>query len=194
MRPLFVFFAAAALAAAQAPRIGVLDFYGLRKVSEPQVRQALAAREGDPLPASKGDAEERLDKLSGVVESHLEAVCCDEGKVVLYVGIEERGAPHFDLREAPDGDERLPEEIAGAYNRFLEAVEKAGRRGNVGEDLTKGYSRIADLSARAIQDMFPPWPTATWRSFVRCCGIPTMSFSARRQPTSSVMRGIARRP
>ena len=46
-------------------------------------------------------------------------------------------------------------EITGTYSRFLEAVEKAGRRGNVGEDLTQGYSRIADLSARAIQDMFP---------------------------------------
>jgi len=150
-----VLFALAGLAAGQIPRIETIDFYGLRKVPESRVRQALGAGEGDPLPASKGDAEERLDKISGVVESHLEAVCCDDGKVLLYVGIEERGSPHFDLREPPEGDEKLPDEIAGAYNRFLDAVEKASRRGTSGEDLTQGYSRVADLQARAIQDMFP---------------------------------------
>jgi hypothetical protein len=155
MRPFFVLLVVAGLAEAQAPKIGVLDFYGLRKIPEQRVRQALGAREGDPLPPSKGDVEERLDKITGVVESHLEAVCCDGGKVVLYVGVEERGSLHFEIREPPEGDERLPSEITGAYARFLEAVEKAGRRGNTGEDLTQGYSRIADLSARAIQDMFP---------------------------------------
>jgi hypothetical protein len=57
------------------PVIGTLDFYGLRKVTEAKVRQALGVREGDPLPSSKGDVEERLDAIPGVVESHLEAVC-----------------------------------------------------------------------------------------------------------------------
>jgi hypothetical protein len=156
VRPFLVLFALAGLAAGQVPRIGTLDFYGLRKVTEARVRQAVGVAEGDPLPPSKGDVEERLDKIMGVVESNLEAVCCgDDGKVILYVGIEERGAPHFDLREPPDGDEKLPEEIAGAYRRFLESVEKASRRGVSEEDLTQGYSRMADLSARAIQDMFP---------------------------------------
>ncbi len=103
----------------------------------------------------EGDAEERLDKVPGVVESHLEAVCCEDGKVLLYVGIEERGAPHFDLREPPEGDEKLPEEITGVYRRFLDAVQTASRRGIGGEDLTQGYSRVADLAGRAIQDMFP---------------------------------------
>jgi hypothetical protein len=146
---------AAGIALAQLPRIGVLDFYGLRKVSESRVRQSLGAGEGDPLPPSKGDTEERLDKISGVVESHLEAVCCVAGKVILYVGIEERGAPHFDLREPPEGDVKLPEEIASTYSRFLEAFEKAGRRGSTEEDLTQGHSRMADRESRAIQDMFP---------------------------------------
>jgi hypothetical protein len=143
------------VAAGQIPRIGTIDFYGLRKVTEARVRQALGAGEGDPLPASKGDAEERLDKIPGVVESHLEAVCCEDGKVLLYVGIEERGAPHFDLREPPEGDEKLPEEITGVYRRFLDAVATASRRGISGEDLTQGYSRVADLAGRAVQDMFP---------------------------------------
>ncbi|HEY1756823.1 MAG TPA: HEAT repeat domain-containing protein [Bryobacteraceae bacterium] len=137
------------------PMIGTLDFYGLHKVTEARVRQALGVREGSPLPASKGDVEERLDSIPGVVESHLEAVCCDNGKITLYVGIEERGAPHFELREVPDGDAALPSEIDGAYRRFLDAYAAAARQGYTKEDLTKGYARSEDPNTRAIQDMFP---------------------------------------
>jgi hypothetical protein len=137
------------------PTIGLVDFYGLHKVSEAKIRQVLGAREGDPLPHSKGDTEEKLDTISGVVESHLEAVCCQGGKTILYIGIEERGAPHFDLRDAPDGEDMLPEEITASYRRFMEAFAAAVRGGSTEEDLTSGHSRMADPAARAIQDMFP---------------------------------------
>jgi hypothetical protein len=146
----------AGLAAGQAPRIGVLNFYGLRKVPEAKIRQALGVKEGDPLPASKGDAEERIDGVAGVVESHLEAVCCDAGKVILYVGIEERGAPHFDLREPPESDVRLSEEINSTYRLFLESFEAAVRKGDTAEDLTRGHSLMADPAARADQEMLIP--------------------------------------
>ena len=63
------------------------------------MQKALGVQEGDLLPLSKGDVEQRLDDIPGVVESHLEAVCCQNGKVTLYVGIEERGAAHFELHE-----------------------------------------------------------------------------------------------
>jgi hypothetical protein len=142
-----------------APRIGLIDFYGLQKVQEGKIRQALGAREGDFLPRSKGDAEEKIDAVSGVIESHLEAVCCDSGKMILYVGIEERGAAHFDIRDVPEGgdgsDARLPDEILSTYRRFQETLASAVRRGSTAEDLTQGHSRMADPSARAVQDMFP---------------------------------------
>jgi hypothetical protein len=146
---------AAAAMHAQDLRVDVLDFYGLRKVSESQIRKALGVREGDRLPPSKGDAESKLDQISGVVESHLEAVCCDDGQTILYVGVEEKGAPHFDLREPPEREVALPEEIVSTYNRFLEAAQAAARRGSTGEDLTHGHPLMADGSARAIQEMFP---------------------------------------
>ena len=141
--------------AAQVPLIGTLDLYGVRKVSESRIRQTLGVKPGDPLPPSKGDTEERLDAIPGVVESHLEAVCCDEGKVILYVGIEERGAAHFDIRDNPDGEMRLPEEVASAYSQFQVALEAAVRRGSTAEDLTQGHSLMADPDARAIQAKFP---------------------------------------
>jgi len=148
--------ALAATAAAQSPpRIGLIEFYGLRKVSEARVRQTMGVKEGDPLPRSKGDTEERLDTLPGVVESHLEAVCCEAGQAILFVGVEEPGAPRFDIREAPEEDVALPDEITSTYRRFLQAFELAVRRGAAGEDLTHGHSLMADGSARAIQEMFP---------------------------------------
>ena len=114
---------------AQDLRVDVLDFYGLRKVTESQIRKALGVREGDRLPPSKGDAEAKLDQVPGVVEAHLEAVCCDGSQTILYVGIEEKGAPHFDLREPPEKEIALPEEIVSTYNRFLDAAQTAARRG-----------------------------------------------------------------
>ncbi len=137
------------------PVIGTLDFYGLRKVPEAKVRQTLGVHEGDVLPPSKGDVEGRLDAITGVVQSHLEAVCCDNGKITLYVGIEERGAAHFELHDVPDGDAELPGEVDSAYRRFLDAYAAAARQGYTKEDLTKGYARSEDLATRSIQEMFP---------------------------------------
>jgi hypothetical protein len=142
------------------PRIGLIEFYGLRKVPEVRVRQALGVREGDALPRSKGDTEERIDFIPGIVESHLEAVCCENGQAILFVGVEERGSPHFDIREPPEDDVTLPDEITSTYRRFLQAFETAVRSdsapsGTSIEDLTRGHSLLADPSARAIQEMFP---------------------------------------
>ena len=137
------------------PSIGSIQIFGLRKVPEAKIRQALRAKEGDPLPPSKGDVEERLNNIEGVVESHLEAVCCDAGRAILYVGIEERGAAHFELRESPDGNVVLPAEIVGTNRRLAESLDAALRRGVKGEDLTHGHSLVADPSARAVQEMLP---------------------------------------
>lgn len=139
----------------QAPKIGLIDFYGLRRVPAAKIAQTLGVSEGDFLPRSKGDTEERLNAVAGVVESHLEAVCCDAGRMILYVGIEERGATHFDLREPPERDVSLPGEITATYRRLMEAIEAAVRRGSTAEDLTHGHSLMADPSARAVQDMLP---------------------------------------
>ncbi len=137
------------------PTVGVIDFYGLNKVSQDRIRKTLGFREGDPFPPSKANVEERLDEIPGVVESHLEAVCCDGGKIVLYVGIEERGAPHFDLREPPEGEVTLAPEITALYRRFLDAFESAVRRGATAEDLTRGHSLMADPLVHEIQQEFP---------------------------------------
>ncbi len=74
---------------------------------------------------------------------------------MLYVGIEERGSAHFDLREPPDGEAMLAPEIVALYRRFFDASEEAARRGSTAEDLTHGHSLMADPLAREIQLQFP---------------------------------------
>jgi hypothetical protein len=147
-----------ARAYAQVPRVDVIDFYGLHKTTEAKVREAIGMKEGDPLPASKGDAEERLDNIPGVAESHLEAVY-DAKKMILYAGLEERGAPHFDIREAPEGDMKLPEVMTKEYRNFVEAAAAAAHSNIVAEDLTQGHARSADPETRKIQDRFPLFAT-----------------------------------
>lgn len=143
-----------ALLAAQAPRIGIIDFYGAGKLSQERLRQAMGVKEGDLLPRSKGDTEIALESIPGVVHARLEAACCEEGKAILYVGIEEKGAPHFQYRDPPEGLVKHPEEIHDAYVHFLAALGEAVRKGDTAEDLTEGHSLMANAACRAQQERF----------------------------------------
>jgi hypothetical protein len=114
------------MAAAQSPvpelpRADVIEFYGLRQVSASLVTQALGVRPGSPLPPSKGEAEERINQIDRIAGSWLEAVCCFDGKTVLYVGIEERDAAHYEIRQPPGGAVVLPDEVIDAYQDFRAA-------------------------------------------------------------------------
>lgn len=142
------------LLSAQAPRVGEIEFYGLHKLSEQKLLHAVHLKAGDPLPPSKGDLEDALEAITGVVLARVEAVCCEDGKTVLFIGIEEKGAPHLAFRSAPSGDAALPEDTADTYHRFVEAVREAARRGSTAEDLTNGHSLMADPDARELQQRF----------------------------------------
>jgi len=145
---------AAALLPAQAPRIGDIEFYGLHKLTDQKLLHALHLKPGGALPPSKGDMEDELEKVPGVVLSRVEAVCCDQGRTTLFIGIEEKGAPHLAFHSEPAGDVTLPETIADTYHKFLEAVRSAAHRGSTAEDLTHGHSLMADPDARELQMEF----------------------------------------
>ncbi len=149
-----VFLLAPGLLAAQVPRVGVIDFYGLRKLSEERVRKVLGVQEGDRLPASKGALEEKLEQIPGVVMARVEAVCCAGDRAILYVGIEGRGAPHFEFREPPAGAARLPDDILESYREFLRAFEQAARAGDTAEDMSAGHPLAANAAVRAWQEKF----------------------------------------
>ena len=138
------------------PRIGAIEIYGAKKVSVNKIREALGVQEGGPLPASKGEVEETLDKLPGIVASRLEAACCVEGKMILYVGIEEKGVPHIEFRPEPDGDITLPNELTENYSDFIDGVNQSMRLGQRGESLNLGYSLMENSGTRAKQQGFIP--------------------------------------
>ena len=137
------------------PRIGVIEIYGIRKVSVEKIKTALGASAGDPLPA-RIPAEERIDKISGVLASHIEARCCEQHNMVLYIGIQEKDEPHVDFHSEPTGTISLSPDLADAYQKLLDNVAGSIRGHNADEDLTNGYSLMADPDSRQIQQSFLP--------------------------------------
>ncbi|HWF48667.1 MAG TPA: hypothetical protein VG168_16785 [Bryobacteraceae bacterium] len=136
------------------PRVGVIEIYGARKVSLKKIKSTLGFTGGDLMPPSRGNIEDRLDKIPGVVASRLEASCCDDRKLTVYVGIEEPGNRHFVFHKPPTGSVTFPEAVVGQYHDFLDAVSASLRRGKVDEDLTNGYSLMADPDCRDHQRYF----------------------------------------
>jgi hypothetical protein len=151
MRQFLALMVFAALAHAQMPRVGDINFYGLHKVGAEKILNATRLAPGGSLPGSKGDLEDSIEKLSDVVQARVEAICCEGNHAALFIGIEERGAPHAAFRSEPSGDAVLPQPLLDAYQRFLTAVTRAAARGNTAEDLTSGHSVMDDPEARALQ-------------------------------------------
>jgi hypothetical protein len=141
-------------AKSRGPAVGIVDFYGVRKADRARLSKVLGVAPGDTLPRAKGDIEERLEAVPGVVRARLEAACCDGNRAVLYVGVEEKGAQIFDYRAEPAAEVEFPAEIAVLYKEFLEEVANAVSSGMTAEDLTLGHSLLDHPGARAIQEKF----------------------------------------
>ncbi len=141
------------------PRVGFVEVYGARKVSVGKIRSAVGVKAGDPLP-SREDAEDRIDKIGGILTARVEATCCDQRKTVLYIGVEERNEPHFEFHRAPTSAVTLPVELADNYRAFLDAVGESLHGHNADEDLTNGYSLMADSECRRLQEGFIPFATS----------------------------------
>lgn len=134
------------------PRIGAVEIYGAGKVSREKIHKAIGAGPGDLLPKSKGDVEEQLESIEGVVQARLEAFCCDQGKPVLYVGILERGAPGSTFHVEPQEELELSKEVLDAYADFAAALSRASADGDLKEDLTAGHSLMQNLPCRVAQE------------------------------------------
>ncbi len=135
------------------PRVGSVEVYGARKTPVQKIRKALNVNPGDFLP-SREQSEDRINSVAGILAARVEAACCTEGKMILYVGVEERDEPHLEFHPAPTGTDELPQTIIGNYRRLLDEVEDSLRGKNADEDLTNGYSLMADPDCRSIQKGF----------------------------------------
>jgi hypothetical protein len=115
----------------------------------------LQIREGDPVrPEAMEEAAKRLAAVPGVLHGRFELVCCEEGKTILYVGIEEPGAPTPDMNQEPGGSVRLPEGIVSDGREFQTALFEAVQKGDAGEDHSQGHALNNAPALRAIQERF----------------------------------------
>lgn len=142
-------------------QIGIVDFYGLDRLRVDQVREALTFKEGDTFSLSTGTRPEflstsqvRLGALTGVADVHINIVCCEDGRAIVYVGILEDGATLMSFRPAPDGPPRLAAEIVRDGEAITKASMDAVRRGDAGEDDSEGHTLAHDPAVRAIQTRF----------------------------------------
>ena len=142
-------------------QIGIIDFYGLGRVSVDEVRNALTFKEGDTLSVADGarsalvtESENRLAGVPGVARAHTDIVCCDEGRAIVYVGIEEPGSSTIRFRTAPRGTARLAADVVQAGDEFSTAMRLAVLRGDDAEDHSHGHAFVHDPAARAIQERF----------------------------------------
>jgi hypothetical protein len=154
-------FAAAVLclsAAAQTrPTIGIIDTYGNKSFSAERLRKEVKVLEGDPLPPSKGDLEELLIAIKGIARANIEAICCEQGKAIFYIGVEERGRPHLDIRDEPRNESLvMPEQVTEYYNKLIAVTAEATRNGKTAEDWSQGFTLIEDPAARYLQNQLPP--------------------------------------
>ncbi len=156
-----LFHALASAAVGQTPPIGTIDFYGLRSVTRMEAAQALGLKEGDSLleridgeltlrPA-KPELVARLESLPGVVRAHVEVNCCEDGRLEVYVGIQEAAGPAFSVHSAPDSSIDLPQEIIQTSLEFEAAIQAAVLRGDAADDMSQGHSLFADSAARFQQ-------------------------------------------
>ena len=139
--------------------IGTIDFFGLRKLSVETLRPALTLKPGDSLspgkrPASLDDTQRRLAAIPGVLQAQVNAVCCTDGRVSLFVGVLEEGGRTLTFHEAARGKVRLEPGVLEAGEAFEAALRAALQQGQAAEDDSQGHAIASDSGLRAVQERF----------------------------------------
>jgi hypothetical protein len=158
-RPLFYRIAGlaalACLVAGQTPHVRNINFYGLHKITADRVLREIQLHSGDLLPGSRGELQDRIAKIPGVLAARVEGVCCEGPEADLFIGIEERGGPHVALRSEPAGQAALPGELAEAYDGFVSAVKRAGsiRSSKETRSAEQQFTEFAEAHAGDLQEV-----------------------------------------
>lgn len=147
--------------AGQTLQIGIIDLYGLGSLPAADVRKTLTFKEGDSIsfagaerPALLAESEQRLARLPGVIRAAASPVCCEDGRVIVYVGLEQKGQPSTSFRDAPMGTVRLAADVLQAGRDYANANMGAVMRGDAAEDDSQGHALAHDPGTRAIQEKF----------------------------------------
>ena len=144
--------------------IGIIDFYGLRSLTEEQVRAVLPISEGmvvsDDYAFPDEEARSEVAEALGVYRVEISPTCCYEPyKLVVYVGIEEEQTSTLQYREEPVGDTELPAEILETARQIETTMIAAIQKGDSGEDRSQGHSLMMNAEARALQQKYVEYLT-----------------------------------
>jgi len=140
---------------AQLPRVGDINFYGLRKMTAERILAAAHLAPGDTVPASRVALEDRIIELPDVMDAHVQSVCCDGDHATLFIGIQERGETAIEFRAAPSGTATLPEDLMTQYREYSGALLRAGINGK-----TNGDAGATDPAMRRGQEHFRTFAAA----------------------------------
>lgn len=147
-----------AVSAQESLTIGIIDFYGLRTITEDEIRAVLPFKEGDvadPTTPFDPNIELEIAAALGVHRVKIEGSCCPEPNVgILYVGVEETPMPGLEYRDEPTGEAVLPAEIVETAGEIDSAMMTAIRAGDSGEDWSEGHALAVNPEIRELQEKF----------------------------------------
>ena len=142
------------------PTIGIIDFYGLRTITESQVRALLPFKEGNSGSPEffTPSLESKIAEALGIHSVKIAGVCCSEpGVGIVYVGVEEMPTLSVDYHAPPIGDAVLPREILETVDEIdtvLSAMLQSGDAVNMREDQSEGHALSIIPEIRALQERY----------------------------------------
>jgi hypothetical protein len=134
------------------PKVGLVEVFGAHRTGRGKIEAAAGAKAGGPLPRSRVEAEENIEAIGGIVQARVEAVCCERGEAILYIGVQERGSAVPEFLPEPAEDLSLPDAALEAYREYTQALERAGRGGETEDSLAEGHALSAGPAVRAAQE------------------------------------------
>lgn len=146
-------------ASAQIPRVGLVEHYGVHRVPLDQVIRAAGISAGDSLSedslaAAMKRARARLSSLRGVDAAGVDAVCCLDNELMIFVGLREAGVPGPRFRSVPRGRAQLPKDVQEASAPYDSLVSVAVMRGDATEDDSQGHALSHAPELRAVQNRY----------------------------------------
>jgi hypothetical protein len=143
----------------QSERIGTIDFYGYGHLDLASLRVASPLKEGDPVPsdAVRDSALQSLSRIAGR-KAVLSRVCClEDGRLSIFIGLPEVGAPALTFNPAPQGDAKLPADALRIFQKLHAGLMAVIKKGAAGEDDSQGYALSVDPVRRADQLKLRNW-------------------------------------
>jgi hypothetical protein len=173
------------------PPLGTIDFYGLRSMSSSAALAKLPFRVGEPpaiAPHSEMNA--ATAKALGVAATRVAFVCCiDDGRMELFIGVQETARTEAPELKAPAGKARLPAAVVASYEEFLKRIYDTVLKGDAGEDHAQGHALAANPGVRAIQEQFVQFASRDQKLLMR---VLRQSSDERHREAAAFILGYAR--